>query len=784
VGLSSAVVLAAVAAAHRGATALDRLDADTLPATVEIPNFDSRVDLTRVRHLAYVEAVAPVAGGGIGLLHDGAGGSTEQLSPVDDELFRGLERPKVLSGRLFDPHAPDEAVVTQGWAEQFHRGVGDTAVVVLPTARQQKTGTEDVPRGPAVTMRIVGIIRAPAYLDWPGLAGSFIPSPGLATTYRTNWDTAETRPDCPCQWASVSAFVRLRNGADDIPRLRSDLSDLFPGHTFNLINLEDRGKVHQHDVVVQCWGILAFAAAALVAAVVVVAQAVARHVSAAGPELRTASALGYTRLELVTAAAIGPSVAGAGGALAGAAAAILSSRWTPLGIAHAVEPDPGATVDRSVLVPGAATAVAIVVAVAVMSALRSTGTASRAGAARRSPIALWASRAGFPIPVQVGARFALEPGPAGRPVPALQTVAAVVVAVAGVSAALVVNSGVDDALTHPERYGQTFQAASFVGFGDTDFFDPHEIARTLERIGYVDGFVLARQSSAGADGDRVGMSLFSYTPSSKPLATVVLAGRMPAAADEVALAPSSLRSLGASVGDSVTLEGDHGSSAMRVVGRVLMPATDNSRYDQGGWVTDRGYDRLFSGFDAHWVLVSSDPAAGSGRDLDRRLTDDAAATLGAGWARSAAFADMGTQGLTSEPLRQIRWFPAALGALVALLAAAALVHAGAVAVRRRAFELANLRARGRTRIGAALAVVCHGGIVAVTGLLVGLPVGAAVGRTVWRTVAGRLPLQPVAPDLIGLWFVAPAVVAVGLVLSVVPAVRVARLPIARVLRAE
>ncbi|HWU23112.1 MAG TPA: hypothetical protein VN088_16360, partial [Nocardioides sp.] len=295
VALSTGTVLAAATAAHRGATALGRLEAYSRPATVQVPNFDARVDVGVLATLPYVEAVARTSAGGIGLLDDGQQGSTEQNTPVDDVLFHGLERPVVVAGRLFDPAAPDEAVVTPAWARTMHRGVGDTAVVRLPTPREQATGKgNDVPQGPAVTVRIVGIVTTPAYLDWPGQPGWFIPSPGLAEHYRRNWDTSVTNPGCVCQWASVGAMVRLAHGADDIARLRTDLARLFPGHTFNVLNLDQQLQIHQHDVLVQSAGLLAFALAALVAAIVVLAQATGRHVSASRALLRTAAALGHT----------------------------------------------------------------------------------------------------------------------------------------------------------------------------------------------------------------------------------------------------------------------------------------------------------------------------------------------------------------------------------------------------------------------------------------------------------------------------------------------------------
>ena len=109
VALAGGAVMAAATAAHRGATALERLDAHARPATVQVPNLDARVDLAALADLPYVAALSRIAGGGIGLLDDGLGGSTEQDVPVDGVLFDRMERPVVLEGRMFDPGSTTNA---------------------------------------------------------------------------------------------------------------------------------------------------------------------------------------------------------------------------------------------------------------------------------------------------------------------------------------------------------------------------------------------------------------------------------------------------------------------------------------------------------------------------------------------------------------------------------------------------------------------------------------------------------------------------------------------------
>src|SRR5215213_7383463 len=115
IAVSAGTVLGAAAAARRGASALDRLSARTLPATVAVLSFTPGFDWAPVRALPEVEALATYADTDLPL----EGIPPENLSggypPGDLELMRTIERPVVLQGRLADPSRVDEAVVTPGF---------------------------------------------------------------------------------------------------------------------------------------------------------------------------------------------------------------------------------------------------------------------------------------------------------------------------------------------------------------------------------------------------------------------------------------------------------------------------------------------------------------------------------------------------------------------------------------------------------------------------------------------------------------------------------------------
>jgi ABC-type lipoprotein release transport system permease subunit len=110
----------------------------------------------------------------------------------------------------------------------------------------------------------------------------------------------------------------------------------------------------------------------------------------------------------------------------------------------------------------------------------------------------------------------------------------------------------------------------------------------------------------------------------------------------------------------------------------------------------------------------------------------------------------------------VPWY---LAGMLAVLGAAALVHSSLVTGRRRARELAVMRALGFTPGQAAGAVRWQGVATAAAGLVIGLVAGIAVGRVAWRRLADtidvvtavRLPAW--APLLAAAWMLAVALAA-------------------------
>jgi hypothetical protein len=784
IAVASGTLLAAVAGARRGASAQQRLNDLTLPGTSVIyANTPGFPYWDRIRALPEIEAMTNFVVDNT-MSSEGVPAEDTGFPYTDDEFGRTIEKAVVFSGRLFDPTRADEAVVTRRFVAHFHKGLGDTVVLILATpeeiANQEGSGPNGAYTGPRVTVRIVGVGEASSAwgVDSPGDPGGLQPSPGLYTHYPENIVGPAGSPSSNY----VNALVRLRGGEAAIPQLRNDIARITGRTDIEVSNQLEVQRVKQHHLAFESRCLLAFAAAAFVAALFLVDQAIARYAAASTEELRILRALGMTPRQAIATASTGPAIAGLLAAIVGVAGAFLASRWFPYGSAGLIEPNPGLSVDWVVLGPGLALVVVLVAAGAATAAWLTLGAAHRAGTARRSTIAVAMARRSLPVPVVIGTRFALEPGRGRTAVPVRPALIGAVMGVLGIIAAFTFSHGVSDAAGHPERFGQTFQLGAFVGINGHDFGPSDKLLTALARNSDVAGVDDARTAVATASGGGGDVSLWAYSSAPKPIPVVITSGRLPESANEVVLAPRTLRALHTHVGAQVKLSGSKTQPAtFTVTGTGLIPAGPHNGYADGGWVTQHGYDTIFTGFKFHLVLVTLRPAA---------RTHDAAATLAAAVAKTdPGLKDVGFGPPDTLPevaeLREVRVLPIVLGLFLALLAIGAVGHALATAVRRRSHDLAVLRALGLTQGQCRWTVVTQATVLAVIGLAFGVPLGLAIGRGVWRAVADYTPIEYVPPVAVwALLLVCPVALLLANVLAAWPGRRAARLRVAQILRAE
>ncbi|WP_066364154.1 ABC transporter permease [Herbidospora mongoliensis] len=747
VAFGTATVLTAVAGARRGDGAVDRLLAVTTPATaVVVPN-RAGFDWAGLRALPQVEAVTTFPGySSAPLAEDPGDDPPSPFVAADAEAMSAIERPVVLAGRLPDPSSAHEAVVTPAFAVRGF-GVGRQVTVLLPRPQDAagaiagaRTGP---PAGPRVPVTIVGVIRSTWYVDEPAGRGHLILSPGLVAAY----------PDeilGPERQAPLNGLVRVADGG--LPALRAWLAG--QGDVEVIERAETLAHVRRV-IGFESGSLLVFAVAAFLTAVVLVGQAVFRYATTSAADLRVLASVGMTRRQAATTTATVVCPAAFLGAGAGTAMAIIASRWLPYGTAALYEPSPGADADWPVLGLGWLAATALVTAgAAVVTLLPAPAAARRSGLTRLA----------LPVPVTTGLRFALEPG---NGVALLGAVTGVL----GVVAAAVFAAGVADAVARPERFGRHYALMVVFGHGGRDFTPARPALTSIAAVPGVAGALDLRVAS-GRSG-QVSVVAHTYDPVGAPVPLILTEGGPPRLDGDIVLGVTTARDLGVHLGDRIPLTGDAATRTMRVTGLGFAVESSTSDYDTGAWITPGAYDAIFTGFKEHGGLVFLDP----GQDPLKM----AALITGRSGGRLLVLPPF--EPPQRAEIRDVAVLPVALGVFLTVLALGATAHALFTAVRRRARDLAVLRALGMTPGQTRVVVVVQGVVTVTIGLVVGLPLGLALGRALWRIAAGIMPLQYVPPSAALIWL-APVALLAALGLALLPGRRAARLPLGAALRAE
>ena len=259
---------------------------------------------------------------------------------------------------------------------------------------------------------------------------------------------------------------------------------------------------------------------------------------------------------------------------------------------------------------------------------------------------------------------------------------------------------------------------------------------------------------------------------------IVLDGRAPVAADEIAVGPSTLQALHKRVGDQVTVEAPNGTSLkVHIVGTVVPLSSVNSLQSFG-----RG---------AVVPFATAQASSGPGQPL---APDSYLVTFRPGVDRPAAMARLenlfprtllvAPSSVDVDTLRRVDWLPIVLAVLIGALTIGMLAHLVLTSVPRRRREIGVLRALGFTKAQTVGAVLCMAALMAVVILAIGVPLGIVAGRVVWSAIADAL--GAVAGPRVPSWLlvVVPCTLLVALLASLWPAWRaVSRVP-AQALRTE
>lgn len=656
----------------------------------------------------------------------------------------------ILDGRPTNPARPDEIVVNENVRDRFGLGIGKSFTLRQPA---QPDGT------PAFSqrMRVVGISDATDNeLDSTPSAGFYAAHRHQLIGFVNEFADLD-RP---------SDFVGFQLGVQRVVGLPVNVAS--SGDIFGLTKLRDVSNIEQS-------GLLLFALAVIIGAGVLVGQALVRAVSAGAADLPTWRSIGADR-SIVVRSLVAPTIVTVvvGGVTSFLVAVALSPRF-PIAITRRYELDRGFHVDWTVLLGATAFLAVAVLGTAWITAELRVRRRDREQA-RASGLGRLVTSASLPPPLVVGSRLAVEPGRGRRAVPVRSALVGAIVGVLGVVGCLTFRAGLSETVADPSRSGITWDL-----FAATAGPVPRAVTATAARDPRIAGAVDAVWArSISVDGRPT--PIFGTKPVKGNLDFVVLQGRTPDAADEIAFATSTMRALHAHVGQIVRV--GPRQRPLRVVGEVLVPATSHTDYDESGmtnlatlqpmlppaskvgddFVEDYVLVRLHQGASRPAVLASLKQAAGSAGEsfVEPAVLPSAIVSLG-----------------------ELRSLPFSLAIFFGLLAVATVAHALVTTIRRRRHDLAVLRSIGFTRRDTRIAIAWQSTVIALVGVVVGVPLGIIAGRAVWKQLAESFPVAYTPPlALVAMLLVVPVAIGLANLVAAAPAYAATRIRPATALRTE
>lgn len=760
IGVSGAVVLTAAAGARRTESAFARFLESSNTADVQLQySSDGGVDdqvLEALRRHPDVDAAAPLYLT-VAFSEDSAYDLGIFASP-EPELFRDLDRPRVLEGRLPDPAAAGEVLVNRFTQDVLGVQVGDTVSVGTFSAEQFGVEGDDFeePSGPVLELRVVGV----------GVTAYDVADEEFAGVFATS-------AYFEAYWGEVGGYGPTIQVATRAGRHPSTVvEEAIAGFDFDEVDLapssELTAKVDDGTRVLAI-GLAGFAAVAGLAALVACAQALHRRVADAGQDQPALRAMGLRRVQ--RGSAIGLAIAPV--VLAGVALAVLlavpASAVMPIGTARTAEPHPGIDVDAWLLGLGAVLFTAALLVVGALSAWRigRRGLHEQLGGRRRSAPARLL-RARLSPPADLGVAMAFDRGSGGTAVPVRSALIGAAIGAAGVVAVLTFGASLDSLVSDPARSGWNWTFAP-------DLADEKDLATLLAIPGVEDAGQLILQQVV-VDGEQV-LGIAVQSEKGSPSLTV-LRGRMPAGPREIAVGPKLADRSKLQLGDAVEVEdtANGGTREMVVVGEVLFPTFDDNAFNDGAAVAPDVIGDLAQSDGFEEVIVSFDPAI-SQEEAARRVADVLPDALSV-YAYPSLPPDVANLG-------EVRFLPRLLGLFLGLLALAAVGHALATSVRRRRRDLGIVRSLGFLGADVVRTIAAQSVTLVAAGLVIGVPLGIAVGRVSWRLVAEGIGVSaaPTIPPLALLGLVLGALLA-SVLLAWLPGRAAARLRAVGALRAE
>ena len=760
-GLAGAVVLTAIAGARRTATSFERFveESSSPDVAADLGAVDPQI-VDDIAHLPMVEASGSFTI--VFALVDGVEADLALWIPRDDRVGVEIGRFRVLRGRMPAPGHPGEVVVNEAAATLVGVDVDDEVDVATLTPEQVLAEDYFPPRGPTLPLRVVGVVRGADDIV-EGADGGFFTSPAL-------YDEVHGQVDEFTTYLGVT----LVDGAS-VEDFDAAVADVVPPEQgYQTLSLDQRSNAVRGTISAVASGLAVFALVAAVAALVAVGQAVGRHVAGAQADAEVLQGLGVSSSARSVALVLMAVPIAVGGAVVAVVGAWLASPLTPMGLARRAEPDPGMAADWLVLVGGGLAMVVVVLLAAALAAAWLTRPRTATQTHRRpSVLAATIGRAGGGQVSTNGVRLALD-----RRAPALpvrSAIGGVAVAIVGAVAVTTFSASLDRLLATPDRWG--FGWDLMLNFTADEVDAAEERLATDERVS-----AAARWDGGFSYVDGVVVRAYGLTPLSGDIAFALRSGRQPVTPGEVVLGPATAERLGVDLGDRVEVAQvaqSTDTAPVVVVGTALFP--DDGEGSFAGAVGY--YDTAFAEhalapdlFEASQVVVRLTP----GIDLDTTV-----AALDEDYPESVSGESLPIPPAEVSNLASIRALPSWLGAFVALLGIASLVHVLVTTVWRRRGELATLRALGVTPRQTLGCVVWRAATITVMGLAVGIPLGLIAGDAAWFAITDPAGLAT-DTDRPVLLYATTGVLAllISVIVALSPGRRAARQQLSDGLRAE
>src|SRR5690242_6295191 len=795
VGLVGGVAMASAAAARRTQSAFPRILAASNASDLHVDPgpYSARV-AGRISRLPQVRsAESYVALNGLRALPSGfadpQASFNQQVELVGslDGLYFDQDRVIITSGRRANPGRPGEIVISEQAARRFGLRIGQSLTINLYSSQQaSEPGFDPLTRQPVHRVRLtitgIGVFTDEVVQDDIDRINRVLATPAL------------TRQELRCCAAYLWTGLRLARGDRDVALVQREFSKLLPPGTRGVFRVtsvvEGQGEraVRPESVAAGVFGLMA-----ALTAVVLASLSIRRQILSGRDERGILRAVGAGPLALVLDASIGIMYAIAAGATLAVAVAVAASPLAPLGQLHRFEPNPGVSLDWTVLGAGAAFfLLALASVTAVLAYAEVTARAARRGAASRRPAAA-AMTAPLIVPATAAAGICLAfgPGPGGNSRPSRPSICGTVVALVVLVGSLVFGASLSNLVSHPALYGWTWDREMLAGSGYGNIPLP-QARRLLGHDRDIAAWSGAYFGSVGINGHNVPVIAMTSAQVSPP----ILAGHPFAGPAQIVLGPETLALVGAHVGGTVRVFNGKTTLIMRVVGTATMPAIGVGH----GIHPALGGGAVLSAS----ALPEKTRASGiSNRALQgpntilvrfRPQADHAAATRRLERISSQLSGVQSAQGVLVLPVqrpaeivnyRTMGAAPLVLAGMLAAGAVVALALALAVSVRRRTRDLALLKTLGMARGQVVAVVIWQASIPVAIGTLAGVPLGIATGRFLWARFAGELYVVPQpAISMVTVAAVATSTLALAILTAIVPGWRAARTPVARVLRAE